>query len=58
MEIAKQCAVCGKELVTTSCPICGALVGQQCYNSGTGACTICSSGRKIGKGEDTKQKFY
>lgn len=46
MESAKQCMLCGKELATHSCGICGAIVGQACFDGNKGVCKACSAGKE------------
>ena len=40
------CSICGRELATVTCALCGRLVGEKC--SSNGVCAICLRGRGLG----------
>jgi len=46
MKLEKECAICGGELATASCKMCGVLVGENCLDRIAGICTKCKSGRR------------
>ncbi|MCX6776391.1 MAG: orotate phosphoribosyltransferase [Candidatus Micrarchaeota archaeon] len=49
MKKADVCSVCGKELASFTCRLCGAAVGLSCYDPASGVCIRCRSGRMAGR---------
>jgi len=45
MKKVGVCLVCGKELASFTCRLCGAAVGSACYDAASGVCIRCRSGR-------------
>ena len=41
MEHKVQCMVCGEELATHTCQLCGKPVGKICFDEKTGICFNC-----------------
>lgn len=41
----KICSICGRELASFTCRLCGAAVGVNCYDPIGGVCIRCKGGR-------------
>ena len=39
------CSICGREVASFTCRLCGALVGPACYDPVGGVCIRCRKGR-------------
>jgi hypothetical protein len=45
MKRSGVCSICGKELASFTCSLCGAVVGISCYDPLNGVCIRCKEGR-------------